>query len=123
MTRMARRRAFRRGLSAELLCLWHLRLRGYRILARRFRVPSGEIDLIARRGAVLAAIEVKARDSLATASESLTLRQRRRIARALEHFLVQRPDLAGLALRFDVMLVSPRRLPQHLVDAWRWDMA
>ena len=123
MTSEARRRAFRRGLSAELLCLWHLRLRGYRILARRFRVPSGEIDLIARRGAVLAAIEVKARDSLANASESLTLRQRRRIARALEHFLVQRPDLAGLALRFDVMLVSPRRLPQHLVDAWRWDMA
>jgi putative endonuclease len=123
MSRVARRQAFRRGLSAELLCLWHLRLRGYRILARRFRVPSGEIDLIARRGAVLAAIEVKARDSLATASESLTLRQRRRIARALEHFLVQRPDLAGLALRFDVMLVSPRRLPQHLVDAWRWDMA
>jgi len=123
MSRVARRQAFRRGLSAELLCLWHLRLRGYRILARRFRVPSGEIDLIARRGAVLAAIEVKARDSLATASESLTLRQRRRIARALEHFLVQRPDLAGLAFRFDVMLVSPRRLPQHLVDAWRWDMA
>jgi putative endonuclease len=123
VTREARRRAFRRGHAAELLCLWHLRLRGYRILARRFRVPSGEIDLIARRGSVLAAIEVKARDTLATASESLTLRQRRRIARALEHFLVQRPDLAGLALRFDVMLVEPRRWPRHLVDAWRVDMA
>jgi putative endonuclease len=123
MTKDARRRAFRRGHAAELLCLWHLRLRGYRILARRFRVPSGEIDLIARRGAVLAAIEVKARGTLATASESLTLRQRRRIARALEHFLARRPDLAGLALRFDVMLVEPRRWPRHLVDAWRVDMA
>jgi putative endonuclease len=121
MTRDARRRAFRRGLSAELLCVCHLRLRGYRILARRFRVKSGEIDLIARRGAVLAAVEVKARSDLATAGESLTPRQRRRIARALEHFLVQRPDLAGLALRFDVMLVSPRRWPRHLVDAWRVD--
>jgi putative endonuclease len=123
MTKEARRRAFRRGHAAEVLCLWHLRLRGYRILARRFRVPSGEIDLIARRGSVLAAIEVKARDTLATASESLTPRQRRRIARALEHFLAQRPDLAGLALRFDVMLVEPRRWPRHLVDAWRVDMS
>lgn len=122
MTKEVRRRAFRRGRSAELLCLWHLRLRGYRVLARRFRVPSGEIDLIARRGSVLAAIEVKARDTLATASESLTPRQRRRIARALEHFLARRPDLAGLALRFDVMLVEPRRWPRHLVDAWRVDM-
>ena len=119
MTGDRRRRAFRRGLSAELLCLWHLRLRGYRILARRFRVPSGEIDLIARRGAVLAAIEVKARDSLATASESLTLRQRRRIARALEHFLLMHPELSRLVLRFDVMLVAPRRWPQHIADAWR----
>jgi len=119
MSRAARRQAFRRGHAAELLCLWHLRLRGYRILARRFRVPSGEIDLIARRGKVLAAIEVKARPSLAAAGESISPRQRRRVARALDHFIALRPDLAGLALRFDVMLVTPRRLPQHLADAWR----
>lgn len=119
MTRAARRRAFRRGHWAELICLWHLRLRGYRILARRFRVPAGEIDLIVRRGGVLAAIEVKARDSLAAAGESISRHQRRRIARALDHFLALRPELAGLARRFDVMLVVPRRWPRHLVDAWR----
>ena len=122
MTLASRRQAFRRGHTAELLCLWHLRLRGYRILARRFRVPSGEIDLIARRGRVLAAIEVKARTSLATASESVSGRQRRRVARALENFLALRPELAGLAPRFDVMLVAPRRLPQHVADAWRGDL-
>jgi putative endonuclease len=115
----ARRRAFRRGHSAELLCLWHLRLRGYRILARRFRVKSGEIDLVARRGRVLAAIEVKARDSIAAASGSISHQQRRRIARALAHFIATRPDLAGLTLRFDVMLVAPGRLPQHIADAWQ----
>jgi putative endonuclease len=115
----ARRSAFRRGHAAELLCLWHLRLRGWRILARRFRVPSGEVDLIARRGGVLAAIEVKARDSLAAANEAVTPYQRRRVSRALAHFLALRPELARLTLRFDVMLVAPRRLPQHLVDAWR----
>ena len=122
MTLARRRQAFRRGHAAELLCLWHLRLRGYRILARRFKVPSGEIDLIARRGRVLAAIEVKARPSLAAASEAISPRQRRRVARALEHFLAQRPELAHLAPRFDVMLVMPGRLPRHLPDAWRGDM-
>jgi putative endonuclease len=71
---------------------------------------------------VLAAIEVKARPSLAVASEAISARQRRRVARALEHFLAQRPELAGLAPRFDVMLVTPGRLPRHLADAWRGDM-
>ena len=119
MTLAAKRRAFQRGHLAELLCLWHLRLRGWRVLARRFRVPSGEVDLIARRGRVLAAIEVKARPNIAAAAESISPRQRRRIARALAHFLATRPDLARLDVRFDVMLVTPRRLPRHLVDAWR----
>jgi putative endonuclease len=119
MSLAARRRAFRRGHRAELLCLWHLRLRGWRILARRFRVPSGEVDLIARRGRVLAAIEVKARDSLSLAAEAVGPRQRRRVARALDHFVAQRPELARLALRYDVMLVTPGRLPRHLADAWR----
>jgi putative endonuclease len=119
MSVLARRRAFRRGHAAELLCLWYLRLKGWRILARRFRVPSGEIDLIARRGGVLAAIEVKARESISLASEAVTAHQRRRVARALAHFVALRPELAQLDLRFDVMLVTPRRLPRHLIDAWR----
>jgi putative endonuclease len=123
MSLAKKRRAFRRGQVAELKCLWHLRLCGWRILARRFRVPSGEVDLIARRGRVLAAIEVKARDSLAAAVESISPRQRRRIARALDHFLAQRPDLARLDIRFDVMLVTPGRWPRRLADAWRSDGA
>ncbi len=119
MSLAAKRRAFRRGHFAELVCLWHLRLRGWRVLARRFRVPSGEVDLIARRGSVLAAIEVKARDSLALAAEAVGPRQRRRVARALDHFVALRPELARLNLRYDVMLVTPGRLPRHLADAWR----
>ena len=119
MSTAHRRRAFRRGHVAELKCLWHLRLTGWRILARRFRVPSGEVDLIARRGRVLAAVEVKARDNLASAVEAVSARQRRRIARALDHFLAQRPELARLDIRFDVMLVTPGRWPRHVADAWR----
>src|SRR5260370_7565951 len=93
MTPARKRQAFRRGHAAELLCLWHLRLRGYRILARRFRVPSGEIDLIARRGRVLAAIEVKARASLAPASQSVSARQRRRAPPPPAHFPPPPPAL------------------------------
>jgi putative endonuclease len=116
--RPERRRAERRGRFAEALCLWHLRLRGWRILARDYRVPVGEIDIVARRGGVLAAIEVKARGSFVDAAEAISPRQRRRVARAFEHFLAGRPNLAALTLRFDVMLVAPRRLPRHLANAW-----
>ena len=114
-----RRRAERRGKTAELLCLWHLRLKGYRILARRYKTPAGEIDLIARRGGTLAMIEVKARADFDAATEAVTRRQQQRIMRAVAHFLGGRPDRAVLAARFDVMLVAPRRWPRHLVDAWR----
>lgn len=116
-----RLRAVRRGRWAEWLCLWHLRLRLYRVLARGYRVPSGEIDLIARRGRVIAAIEVKARPSFAEAAEAVTPRQRRRVERAFQHFLAGRPEFSSLTQRFDVMLVRPLRLPVHLRDAWRLD--
>ena len=119
--RSRRHRAQRRGQLAEFLCRWHLRLRGWRIVAIDWRCPSGEIDILARRGNMLAAIEVKTRGDLASAAGAVLPRQRRRIARAAEAFLSARPELAGLALRFDVMLLTPRRLPRHLPDAWRAD--
>ena len=114
-----RRKAERRGRWAESLCLWSLRLRGYRILARGYRVAVGEIDILARRGRTLVAIEVKARDDHASAVEAVTPRQRRRITRAAAHFISGRPSLATLTVRFDVMLAMPRRLPLHIRDAWR----
>jgi putative endonuclease len=117
----SRRRAQRRGRLAELLCRWHLRLHGWRVLATDWRCPAGEIDILARRGAVLAVVEVKTRGDLVIAANAIAPRQRRRIARAASAFLLTRPELAGLALRFDVMLIAPHRLPRHLVDAWRPD--
>jgi putative endonuclease len=116
-----RLQAYARGRSAELLCRWHLRLRGWRILASGWRCPAGEIDIIARRWGVLAAIEVKSRPDFATGAAAVLPRQQRRIARALATFLAMRPELAPLALRFDVMVVQPRRLPRHLPGAWRSD--
>jgi putative endonuclease len=116
-----RRRAGRRGRFAEWLCLWHLRLRGWRVVARGWRCPAGEIDIVARRGRILAIIEVKSRSAVGEAAEALSPRQRRRIARATEALLLSRPDLAGLDLRFDVMLLAPRRPPRHWRGAWRAD--
>ncbi len=118
---LRRQRAQRRGKLAEWLCCWHLRLRGWRILARSWRCPAGEIDILARRGRVLAIIEVKSRAELAVAAAALAPRQRRRIARAAQAFLLARPDLAGLDLRFDLMLVAAGRVPRHWPDAWRPD--
>ena len=115
----ARRRAWNFGRFAEGLCVWALRLRGYRILARDYRTPVGEIDIVARRLNTLAMVEVKARRDLSKAAESLTRRQRRRITRAAGAFLMAYPRCAGLAVRFDLMLVRPWRLPVHLKGAWR----
>lgn len=116
-----RQRARRRGRFAEAMCRWHLRLRGWRIVASGWRCPSGEIDILARRGGVLAIVEVKSRADLGTAAGAVLPRQRRRIARAASAFLIARPDLAALSPRFDVMLVAPFRPPRHLADAWRAD--
>ena len=123
MSREKRRRAYGRGRRAEALAAWWLRLKGYRILARDFRVPSGEIDLIARRGRVLAFVEVKARPGLDEARAAVLPRQRRRIERATAVFLQRNPVLSGLDLRFDVVLLAPKRRPHHIEDAWRVEEA
>lgn len=116
---LRRSRAYLRGLNAEFLSVWFLRLKGYRIVARRYRGPAGEIDIIARRGGLIAAIEVKARPSLDEALESISPRQQRRIAGTLLHFQARHPRMAGFDYRFDVIWVGPRHLPRHILDAWR----
>jgi putative endonuclease len=113
-----RRERERRGRGAETIAALFLRLKGYRIVARRVRTPAGEIDLVARRRGVVAFVEVKARQTEVEAAQSISRRQRARIVRAAGHFLAARPDLAGGTARFDAVLVSPRRLPRHLISAW-----
>ncbi len=115
--RSQRRKAYRFGHFAETLCVWSLRLRGYRLLARRFDAGVGEIDIVAQRGRVLAMVEVKARRG--ADAEVLGARQRARIARAAEAFVAQRRRFADFDIRFDLMTLRPWRLPRHLRDAWR----
>ncbi len=109
------------GMRAEALAAAWLRLGGWRVLERRFRVPAGEIDLIAKRGATLAIIEVKARERFEDALDSIGAHKRRRVERAAVAFLSAHPEWSKVSPRFDVMLLSPWRLPRHLKDAWRPD--
>ena len=109
----------RTGLAAEALCRVALRLKGYGIVASRYRSPLGEIDIVAKRGNYVALIEVKARSSRAAAAEAVGPRQRQRLQRAALDFLARHPYLNAHYLRFDVMLVAPWRWPVHIRDAWR----
>jgi putative endonuclease len=118
----ARRRAHRFGLRAESIAALLLRLKGYHVLARRFAAAGGEIDLIVRRGATIAFVEVKARDDLDAAMEAITEAKRRRIGRAARIWLARNPWAAALNLRGDAVFVAPRRLPRHLAAAYRLDL-
>lgn len=116
---MTRRRRYRFGLWAEFLCRLSLRLRGYRILASRCRTPQGEIDIIAATPRFIAVIEVKARRDMASAAAALSDRQQQRLTRAAGSVLARWPECQSLPLRFDLMLVTPWRWPQHLENAWQ----
>jgi putative endonuclease len=110
--------AFKTGLSAESRAAAYLLAKGYRILARRFRTPHGEIDIVARRRNLVAFIEVKARASLDAAAYAVTPRQQARIIAAAQVWLAAHPEHADFDLRSDAMLIAPRSLPRHLPAAF-----
>lgn len=110
--------AFRTGLSAESRAAAWLLARGYRILARRFRTPVGEIDIVARRRNLVAFVEVKARADLDDAAYAVTPRQQQRIIAAAQAWLMHNPGHEQYDLRFDAILVAPGRLPRHLAAAF-----
>jgi putative endonuclease len=116
--------AERRGRLAEGAAALFLAMKGYRILARRFRAREGEIDLVAwhrlpRPEGTVCFVEVKWRPTIAEASESIGVKQRVRLARAAEAFLMRHAYLREAQVRFDVILLAPASWPRHLRDAWR----
>jgi putative endonuclease len=114
----ARVEAFRTGISAEARAAALLMAKGYRILAKRFRTPHGEIDIVARRRNLLVFVEVKARNSLDDAAYAVTPRQQAFIIAAAQIWLMAHPEHDGYDLRFDAMLIAPRRLPRHVLSAF-----
>lgn len=116
---MDRLRAYRHGNRSEWLAAMALRLKGYRIVARNFRTRAGEIDIIARRGDLVAIVEVKARRDLTAAMEAVGANAQRRIEAAADHWLARQPDYARLSVRFDLVAVLPRRWPVHVENLFQ----
>jgi putative endonuclease len=110
--------AFKLGVSAEGRAALLLNAKGYRELARRWKSPLGEVDLVMRRGKTIVFVEVKARASLDDAAFAILPRQQRRIAGAAAAWLAAHPEHAGYDIRFDAVLIAPRRLPQHIEAAF-----
>jgi putative endonuclease len=121
--RRARRRSFERhGRIAEVAATFVLMLHGYRILARRYRAPGGEVDLIAVRGRRLAFVEVKWRRTLAEAEFAISDRQARRIGRAGEHWMWRHPRFRTYAVGLDAILMAPGCWPRYRKDACQHDI-
>ncbi len=110
--------AFALGLSAESRAAALLIAKGYRIAARRWKSPLGEVDIVARRRRTLVFVEVKARERLDDAAFAVTERQRRRIIAGAQAWLASHPDDVQCFIRFDAVLVAPRSLPRHIVAAF-----
>ena len=115
---MSRQDAEKRGRGAETLACWFLRLKGWRILARRARVPGGEVDIVARRGRTIAFVEVKARGSEEAAAFALDRYRLKRVAVAAER-LSPRFMRDGDDIRIDALFVVPGKLPRHLANVWQ----
>ncbi len=116
--RARRVRAYRSGLFAESVAGLLLRLKGHRIVARRYKTPVGEIDLVALKGKRLAFVEVKRRKSFEDAAWTLPAKQRRRIVRAAQYWLAGHPGFAGHELAFDVVLAAPWAWPRYIENAF-----
>jgi putative endonuclease len=119
--RRDRRAAYRHGRLAEAVALLLLTAKGFRLIARRYKTPLGEIDLIVKRRRLIAFVEVKARAAREAALESVGRFSERRIIDAADLWLARHPDADGFDLRYDMIIVTPWLLPLHVPDAFRPD--
>ena len=119
-SRTARQRAEAAGRFSEQMAGWFLRLKGFGILAQRYKAPGGEIDIVAKRGGLIIFVEVKARQSMTDAIHATSNQNRRRVIAAADSFLARHPHLAECVLRYDIIAIAGWRL-RHLPQAWRSD--
>lgn len=112
-----RKAAENRGREGERRAAWWLWLRGWRILDRRVRTPAGEVDLVVRKGNLIAFVEVKTRASDPELDFAIDERRLRRVAAAAE-YLMSRYAGPGDDIRVDVILIAPGKLPRHIENAW-----
>jgi putative endonuclease len=120
--RQKRRRALGHGHRAEMIAALYLRLKGYQILARGFRVDGGEIDLVAKRADTIAFVEVKLRPTLTEALMAIDATKRRRMSRAARVWLAANPWAAALTFRGDAVALAPWHWPRHVHAAIELDI-
>ena len=120
MAERRRRQAEVAGRRAESFAAWWLRLKGWRILALRVRTPFGEVDLVARRGRMVAFVEVKRRSTAAQLDFAIDHHRLKRVAAAAEA-VMPRFVRTGDDARIDVILLAPRCWPRHLTHVWQGD--
>ncbi|MDQ0247975.1 putative endonuclease [Sphingomonas kyeonggiensis] len=92
-------------------------LKGWKILDSRVRTPAGEVDLVVRRGNLIAFVEVKTRATAADLDHAIDEYRLARVAAAAE-YLMPRYAGPGDDIRVDVILIAPRTLPRHIENAW-----
>ena len=114
MNKKRKQKTYSRGIYAERLAGLWLQMKGYHIAARRFETYFGEIDIIARRGHVIAIVEVKARPTIEEAMEAVKQPSEKRFDKAANVFLARQPDRKKLRLRYDLIAISPWKLPRHI---------
>ncbi len=114
-----RRKSYNKGLWLEKLAALYLVLKGYKILAMRYKTRAGEIDIVARRRKTLVFVEVKGRRDINEALESVHAKNRSRVEQAARHFLSRHQKFAQDDMRFDVILFAPPFSFRHLDNAWQ----
>ena len=114
--KVGRQRAERRGRRGETLAAWYLRLKGWRIVARRVRTARGEIDIVARRGRTVCFIEVKWRQNARDLDLAIDPWRLRRVEAAAEA-VAARFTRPNDDLRIDVLLLTPWRWPRRIENA------
>ena len=112
-----RRAAELSGRDGETRAAWFLRATGWRILDQRVRTPAGEVDLVARRGKLIAFVEVKTRRRAAELDYAIDEYRLARVAAAAE-ILAPRYLQDGDDMRIDVVLIAPRTWPRHIENVW-----
>jgi putative endonuclease len=110
---------FQAGWWAEYIAAFYLFCKGYSLLAHRQRTPVGEIDLLVSKGQTLVVVEVKYRKTMAQSAQAISPLQQDRLRRAARYVLAERGESSQYDVRFDAVLISPWRLPQHVSNAWQ----
>ena len=115
---MKRQQAERSGRDGEARAALWLRAKGWQVLDRRVKTAAGEIDLVVKRGRLVAFIEVKWRQQREELDHAIDQHRLARVAAATDA-VAHRYAKEGEDIRVDVILLAPGTFPRHIANAWQ----